>query len=302
MSVGSVSFWQQDQNFWAQGQTRSQTQAASAALITAMGNAVTSQTQGLASLANQTALNRTNTALTAAIQAELQQTQSGSSSTGTSSSTSSSSASSSSPSASTPAASAVATPATGTGTVPLTTGTSLLTLGIPPNGAITVSDGTNTTTFASTGKDTVGDLINTINNTTNAKNAQASAYLNSSGNLVITANNTTVPISVGGLFAQNVGFGLNNNSFQPVTPAASTTSSSTASPSSSSGTSSSSSSSSSSTSSTSSSSGTSASTAAAATSAYSGLFNSALALQTSGTAEFLLAANGSAGTALNLLA
>jgi hypothetical protein len=300
MSVGSISFWQQDQNFWAKGQQQSQTQVASAALISAMGSAVTSRTQGLASIANQTALNRTNTALTAAIQSELQQTQSGSSSPTSSSSSTSSSGSS----ASAPAAPTVATPAIGTGTVPLTAGTSLLTLGIPPNGVITVSDGTNTTTFASDGKDTVGDLINTINNTSNAKNAQATAYLNSSGNLVITGNNTTDPISVGGLFAQNVGFGQNNNSFAPVAPPTSTASSGTsgaASSSTSSGTSSASNSTNSSSSSASSS-GTSASTAAAATSAYAGLFNSALALQSTGTAEFLLAANGSAGTTLNMLA
>jgi outer membrane lipoprotein-sorting protein len=295
MSVGSISFWQQDQNFLARNQQQSQTQSTSAALIGAMGSAVTSRTQGLSSLANQTALNRTNTALTAAIQAELQQTQSGSSSSSAGSSSSSSSGSSTS------TAPAVATPATGTGTVPLTRGTLLMTLGIPPNNAITVSDGTNTTTFASTGTDTVGDLINTINNTTNAKNAAASAYLNSSGNLVITANNTTDSINVGGLFAQNVGFSPNNQSFSPVAPAASTSSSSSASPSgtpSSSSSSSATSSSSSSGSSTSSSSGTSSSTAA---SAYSGLFNSSLALQTGGTAEFLLAANGSSGTTLNLL-
>jgi hypothetical protein len=295
MSVGSISFWQQDQNFLAQNQQQSQTQAASAALISAMGSAVTSRTQGLSSLANQTALNRTNTALTAAIQAELQQTQSASSS-------STGSAGSSSSGSSTSTAPTVATPATGTGTVPLTAGTLLMTLGIPPNNAITVSDGTNTTTFASTATDTVGDLINAINDTTNAKNAAASAYLNGSGNLVITATNTTDSINVGGLFAQNVGFGPNNQSFSPVTPAAGTSSSSTASPagtSSSSSSSSATSASSSSGSSTSSSSGTSSSTAA---SAYSGLFNSSLALQTGATAEFLLAANGSSGTTLDLLA
>ena len=48
--------------------------------------------------------------------------------------------------------------------MPLSANTALLTLGIPKNGTITVSDGTNTTTFASTGTDTVGDLINAINN------------------------------------------------------------------------------------------------------------------------------------------
>jgi hypothetical protein len=45
----------------------------------------------------------------------------------------------------------------------------LLTLGILAGGAITVSDGTNTTTYKSTGKDT-GDLLNAIN-----KNAYGNA-------------------------------------------------------------------------------------------------------------------------------
>ena len=53
--------------------------------------------------------------------------------------------------------------ATGTGTVPLTSGTSLSGLGFLTRGNFTVSDGTFTTTYQSTGTDTVGDLISAIN-------------------------------------------------------------------------------------------------------------------------------------------
>ena len=48
-------------------------------------------------------------------------------------------------------------PRRGTGTVPVTASTSLITLGIIPNAKVTVTDGTNTTIYISTGKDTVGD-------------------------------------------------------------------------------------------------------------------------------------------------
>jgi len=41
MGIGSISFWQQDQNYWTRVQQQDQTQSTSAALITAMGNAVT---------------------------------------------------------------------------------------------------------------------------------------------------------------------------------------------------------------------------------------------------------------------
>ncbi len=121
--------------------------------------------------------------------------------------------------------------------MPLSWNTSLLTLGIPQNGTITVSDGTNTTSYASNGSDTVANLVSAISANV-AGNAYVSASLNSSGKLVITAKNTTETITVGGTFASDVGFGQNNTTFKPnstatpVTPqysSGATTNSSTAS-------------------------------------------------------------------------
>jgi hypothetical protein len=178
----------------------------------------------------------------------------------------------------------------------------LFTLGILAGGTITVNDGTNTTTYKSTGKDTVGDLINAIN--TNAYgNAQVTASLNASGKLVITANNQTASIQVGGAYAGNVGFGAGNNFFQPTTPTSASGS----------GSSTSSGASSSSSTSTSGSSGTAGSSSSSATSSTSAvktsttssaasLLNSAIGLQTGGTAEILLSSNGISGSLVNLIA
>jgi hypothetical protein len=267
MGIGSISFWQQDQNFWNQAQSESQSSSASTSLINAMGSLETNKVKGLASIANQEALTRTNNQLVAALKSAV------AASNGTSSTSSTS----------TPAAPPTPLPATGTGTIPLTAGTSLITLGIPPTGAITVSDGTNTPTYTSTGTDSVGDLINAIN-TSGPKNAQASAYLDPSGHLVIEAQNNTDTISVGGLFASNIGFGGTNTSFQPAIASSSSSAGS-----------SSSASSSASTASTASSTTTSSTPAPA-------LFNSAYALQTSGTAATLLASAGSSSSSINLLA
>jgi hypothetical protein len=186
--------------------------------------------------------------------------------------------------------------------VPLSTSTSLFTLGILAGGAITVNDGTNTTTYKSTGKDTVGDLINAIN--TNAYgNAQVTASLNASGKLVVTANNQTASIQIGGAYAGNVGFGAGNNFFQPTTPTSASGSGSSTSSGSSSSTSTSTSGSSGTKSSSSSSATSSASAAkTSTTSRAAGLLNSALQLQTGGTAEILLASNGISGSLVNLLA
>jgi perilipin-4 len=272
MSIGSISFWQQDQNFWNQAQAQSQSSAQSDALITAVGSLMTNEVKGLASIANKSALDRVNAQFTAALQSAVQ-TATGS--TGSASPTSSS----------------VGTPAIGTGTVPLSANTALITLGIPAGGKVTVSDGTNTTTYASTGTDTVANLISAINKTAYG-NAQVTATLNDSGQLVLTGNSVTDSITVGGLFASNVGFGTANSSFQPIAPTSSTATSSTTS------TSSSSSSTASSTSSASSS--TAPSTTAPTSSAV--FFNSSYALQTGGTAETLLAGSGLGGSLLNLLA
>jgi hypothetical protein len=285
-SVGSVSFWQQDQNYWTQVQQNNQTLSQNSTVISQMFGASTTLATGLASIANQTALDRANTALTAAVQSALS-----ASSASSSSSTSTSSTASSTTSASSTPAVTFAAPATGTGTVPLTSGTSLPGLGFLTRGNFTVSDGTYTTTYQSTGADTVGDLISALN--ANAPgNAQVTAYLNGSGNLVIASKNLTDTVSVSGDYASALGFGSNNSTFTPTAP--SSAASSTSATSSSSGTS---------TSSSSSGSSTSTSSTGASASPPSGIpLNSAFALQTGGTAELLLASNGSSGSLVNLLA
>jgi hypothetical protein len=286
-SIGSVSFWQQDQNYWSSAQQNSQTQAESATVISQMFGASTTLATGLASIANQTALSRVNTALTAAVQSALNPSSTGSSS-------SASTASTASPSASASSTPTVAAPATGTGTVPLTSGTALLGLGFLTRGNFTVSDGTYTTTYQSTGSDTVGDLINAIN-ANNPGNARVQAWLNNSGDLVIASKDLTDTVTVGGDYASALGFGSNNAAFTPTAPSPP--------PSGPSATPSSSSSSSSSTGSSSSGSSPSTSSTGGTASPSSGIpINSAFALQTGGTAELLLASSGSAGSIINLLA
>ena len=274
ITIGSAtSFWQQDQSYWSQAQQSAQTQTANNSLITDMGSLMTNQVKGLASIATQEALTRTNNQLTAALKSAIAQT------------TGSTNASSNTPAPATP------TEATGTGTVPLLATTSLMALGIPPNSGISVSDGTYTTTYNTTGTDTVGDLINAINNTTQSNNAQVNAYLDTSGHLVISALNNTNSVSVTGLFAQNIGFGSSNDSFSPPPPVSS--SSGSAAPTNASSSSSNTSSSSASTST--------ASTPATGTSS-TGLLNSSTALHSGGSAEALLAASGLSGSLVNLLA
>jgi hypothetical protein len=197
MSIGSISFYQQDQSYWTNLQNQNQASSAEDSLISVMGSAQTTEASGLSSIANQEAITRVNNQIAADEQAL--------SSSSSSSSTSSSSSASAAP---------TIPNATGTGSVPLTWNTSLLTLGIPQNGAITVSDGTNTTSYASNGSDTVGDLIGAINANV-AGNAYVTASLNSAGKLVISAKNATETVTVGGTFASDVGFGQGNTTFQP---------------------------------------------------------------------------------------
>jgi len=194
MSISSLSLWQQDQNFWYQGRQRDRVLAAQSTLISDMAALMTNQAIGLSSIANQKALARVNSQI-AAEQKKLAAA-SGSGST----------------SANPPAPK----PATAIGTIPITTSTPLSTLRIPPNGAIAVSDGTNTTTYSSTGTDTVADLIGAINANV-AGNAYVSATLNGQGKLVITAKNTKESITVSGTFAPAVGFGPGNQTFHPTT-------------------------------------------------------------------------------------
>ena len=111
-SIGSVPFWQQDQNYWTNVQAENQATSATSALISSMGNAMTAQARGIASIANQQALARVQAQLTDALKSAIAQTQAASAS----------GSSSISPNGS---------PATGTGTVPVTASTSLTTLENP---------------------------------------------------------------------------------------------------------------------------------------------------------------------------
>jgi hypothetical protein len=279
ISVGSGSFWQQDQNFWARSQQTTQAQSLSSAVIDQMFGATTTLSTGLSSIANQNALDRVNTALSAAVQGALNPTSASPTASSSTSSTASSASSSPSSAASSAAAPVVGAAATGTGKVPLTSGTPLLGLGFLTRGNFTVSDGTFTTTYQSTGTDTVGDLISAINSGAPG-NALVRAWLNGSGNLVITSQNKNDTVTVGGDYAAALGFGSANATFAPTKPppishpvVSSSTSATTGSAS------------------------KSAATPASGISA-----NSALALQTGGTAELLLASSGLAGSILNILA
>ncbi len=272
MSISGISFWRQDVNYWNKSQAVSQSLSNTAAAMAAMDSALTNLATGNASIANQEALTRVNNQI-----ATLSQSASSSSSSGSSASSPSS--------ASIPSSSL----ASGTGTVPLTTSTSLSSLGIPAQGTIIVSDGTNTTTYTSTGTDTVADLIDAIN--TKPGGAQATASISSSGKLVISGNYSSDKVVVSGTDASAIGFGAGNNTFKPTNNSPSTPATSSTSSTSNSAAASSSGSSSSSTGS------------SASTSTGSGfLYNSAVALQTGSSAASLLASSGAGGTLLNLLA
>jgi hypothetical protein len=211
MAIGSIgstpSFWQQDQDYWQNAKQSDNYQAATSSVINAIASAQTNLGKGLASIANQTALGRVNSQLSAAIQSVL---------TGNTSTSSSGSSTSSSASASSAAS---ASPAQATGTVPLTLSTSLALLGIAPGGSVTVSAGQNTTVYASTGADTIGNLLTALN-ANNFGNAQVNASLGRNGRLVITSRNDTDTITIGGVYASNIGFAVGNNTFKPVTPTA----------------------------------------------------------------------------------
>jgi hypothetical protein len=178
--------------------------AATDSLISSISSAESSLGKGLASIANGQALQRTNNQITAEIQSIL---------TGATGSTSSSG---SSGSAGTPAK-----PAVGTGKVSVNVGTPLSTLGIPQGGSLYVSANGKTTTFTSTGSDTIGDLLSTIN-TNLPDNAQVKATLNTRGDIVLTSKNTTDQISVNGVYAGNIGFAVGNQTFKPTAAVAPT--------------------------------------------------------------------------------
>jgi len=282
MSVGSIgstpSFWQQDQSFWS-GSSNKEAISTDTTLMNVMANAEATLSKGLASIANQAALTRTNNEISSIVQQVLQSASG--SSTSSSGTAASSSSSSSSTSGSSSSAAAAPLPSTLTGTTRLTLGTSLSSLGILPGGTITVSASTNATTYTSTGTDTVGDLVNAIN-VDLSTNAQVTASVNAGGQLVITSRNNKDSIAVvgSGTDPAAIGYGSKNSSAQPTTPSSNT-----------SGTSGSSASSSSS------SSGTSSSTSANVATE----FSKALAQTGATTAQSILTASGVSGTLINMI-
>jgi hypothetical protein len=233
-------------------------QSSVGALAATMSSAESSLGKGLAAIANGQALARTNNQISAEIQSVL--------TGGTGTTTSSTSTST--------AAATKAKPAVGTGNVSVSVSTPLSTLGIPSGGSVYFSVGGNTTTFTSTGSDTVGDLLSTIN-TNLPDNAQVSATLNSRGDIVLTGKTTTNQVSVSGVYARNIGFAVGNQTFKPTpasTPAASTAPASTSS----------------------------SSTSSSPKSSTAGL-ESAFTLSATSAAS-LLAASGASGSLVNLIA
>jgi hypothetical protein len=269
MSTGAIgsstSFWQQDQSYWQQASSNDSSISATDSVINAISSAETSKGKGLASIANQTALNRTDSNLEAAIQSILSGNTGSSSSSSTNSSTSSSGTSPG--------------PAIGTGTAVLSTSTSLSTLGIPAGGTINISAGGDTTTYTSTGSDTVGDLMQTINQDL-VGNAPVTASLSSSGRLVLTSKNDTDMITVGGIYTSNIGFGGTNNNFSPTKGTSKASSTSTASTSAS----------------------TSSSTSKSSSTAKTSKSYTTLASETAGSAASVLSDSGAGGSLVDMLA
>ncbi len=255
MSVSNIgSFLQSASVAWGTSQG-----SAIDELGSAMSQALATKSKGMAAIANGEALVRTNNQITQLIQNVLEGT------TGTSGTGSNSSTGNYKP----------AQPATGTGNVSVSVGTTLSSLGILKGGTVYVSAGGNTTTYSSTGSDTVGDLLSAIN-TNLPDTAQVKATLNSRGDIVLTSKNTTDQISVSGVYASNIGFAVGNRTFKPT--AASGTKPSTASTSSSA------------------SSSTKKTSIPANTSLQTALSANA------GSAASVLAASGAAGSLVNMLA
>ena len=152
----------------------------------------------MASIANSEALGRTNDQISQVIENILNGT------TGTSGTSGSSATGTYTP----------AKAATGTGNKSVSVSTPLSTLGVLQGGSIYVSANGNTTTYTSTGSDTVGDLLAAIN-VNQPDTAQVKASLNSRGDIVLTSKNTTDQISVSGVYASNIGFATGNQTFKP---------------------------------------------------------------------------------------
>jgi hypothetical protein len=211
MSIGGIggtsSFWQQDQNYWSPQQGWGSTISATNSLMNAMSAAETNLGKGMAAIANGQALTRVNNQIKSGIQDYVKAL--------TGSSTVSSSGTK-------------AGPATATSTKAVSVSTTLSSLGILQGGSFYVTSGKNTTNYTSTGSDTVGDLISTLNTNLPA-NAQVTASINGKGRLVIASKNTTDQISISGVYASNLGYAVGNQNFKPTTAKAPASTSSTSS-------------------------------------------------------------------------
>jgi flagellar hook protein FlgE len=91
--------------------------------------------------------------------------------------------------------------------------TTLASLGLGPGDTITISDGTNNDTFNVGAASTVQDLLDFINTT---GTANVTAALDASGRLQLTSANFLDTITLGGTGAAAIGYGVGNNTFQPV--------------------------------------------------------------------------------------
>lgn len=224
-------------------------------LMSAMSEAMVTEAKGKASIANGQALTRTNNSISQIIQNILNGT-----------------AGAGSGSSSATGTYKPAQAATGTGNKAVSVSTPLSTLGFIEGGSVYISAGGNTTTYTSTGSDTVGDLLSSIN-TTLPNYAQVTASLNSRGDIVLKSKNTKDQINVSGVYASNIGFAVGNQTFKPTASSGTKPSATTAS--------------------------TSSTTTAAAPKANTSLQKS-LATNNSSAASFL-AASGASGSLVNLL-
>jgi hypothetical protein len=214
MSVSSIGLFLQSaaNSFGSVQGSWNASVGATDSLMSSMSSALVTETKGKASIANGQALTRTNNQISQIIQNILNGT------TGASGTSSSSSTGNYKP----------AQAATGTGNKAVSVTTPLSTLGVLEGGSIYISAGGNTTTYTSTGSDTVGDLLAAIN-LNQPNSAQVKASLNSRGDIVLTSKNTKDQINVSGVYAGNVGFAVSNRTFKPTaasgTPPSTTTSS-----------------------------------------------------------------------------
>src|SRR5215471_19330715 len=71
VSISSLSFYQQDQNWYTKQQDWDSQQSSESSLMSVMTGALQNQETGLASIANATALKRVDSQISAAVQSEL---------------------------------------------------------------------------------------------------------------------------------------------------------------------------------------------------------------------------------------